>query len=67
LKIVSSSRKISALLAADDDDEGPRLKERLTAAGYRFIDIFCVWDCCRAYIKLAEVRIRKAKSIRGRR
>jgi len=54
------SRKISMFLesggAVDEDEEGPRLKERLTAACYRFIDIFCVWDCCAAYVKLAEVR-----------
>jgi hypothetical protein len=40
-----------------DDDEGPRLKERLTDACYKFIDIFCVWDCCWAYIRLSEVRL----------
>lgn len=51
-----ASRKISSYLQSlDEDDEGPRLKERLTAALYRFIDIFCVWDCSNAYIRLAEV------------
>ena len=38
-----------------DEDEGPRLKEILTDAMYRGIDVFCVWDCCWAYIKLSEV------------
>ena len=55
-----TSRKISLFLGGatsggDDDDEGPRLKERIASATYRFIDIFCVWDCCYAYIRLAEV------------
>lgn len=54
-----TSRKISLYLAnGDEDDEGPRFKERLNAACYKFIDIFCVWDCCYAYIRLAEVRNR---------
>ena len=48
------SRKISMML--DDDDEGPRLKERMTEACQQFIDIFCVWDCCQFYIRLSEVR-----------
>ena len=48
------SRKISMMLD-DEEDEGPRLKERLTEAGQQFIDIFCVWDCCLVYIKLSEV------------
>ena len=53
-----TSRKISLFLGGggvDHDEEGPRLKERITQAAYRFIDIFCVWDCCYAYIRLAEV------------
>ena len=50
-----SSRKISMLLSSNhDDDEGPQLKERLTDAMYKAIDIFCVWDCCMPYIKAAE-------------
>jgi hypothetical protein len=53
-----SSRKISAYLNSEDEDDGPRIKERLAAACYRFIDIFCVWDCCYAYIRLAEVSVR---------
>ncbi len=55
-----SSRKVSAYLSSslnDEDEEGPNLKERLTAAMYKFIDIFCVWDCCQAYIKMAEVQL----------
>ena len=48
------SRKISMMLD-DDEDEGPRLKERITVACQQFVDIFCVWDCCWLYIKLSEV------------
>ena len=43
------------LLAAEDEEEGPRIKERLIGAVYKFIDIFCVWDCCHVYVRLAEV------------
>ena len=46
------SRKVSMMY---DDDEGPKLKERLTDAFYKGIDIFCVWDCCWAYVRLSEV------------
>eukprot|EP00095_Tigriopus_kingsejongensis_P003327 snap_masked-scaffold524_size146631-processed-gene-0.4 protein:Tk03327 transcript:snap_masked-scaffold524_size146631-processed-gene-0.4-mRNA-1 annotation:"sodium channel protein para" len=42
-------------LTSDPEDEGPSFKERLVAALYKFIDIFCVWDCCYVYIRLAEV------------
>eukprot|EP00094_Tigriopus_californicus_P006087 TCALIF_05863-PA protein Name:"Similar to para Sodium channel protein para (Drosophila melanogaster)" AED:0.15 eAED:0.18 QI:29/0.48/0.42/0.88/0.68/0.76/26/1108/2230 len=49
-----TSRKISMFLTSDVEDEGPNFKERLVAAAYKFIDIFCVWDCCNAYIRLAE-------------
>ena len=49
------SRKISMMLD-DEEDEGPRLKERITEGCQSFVDIFCVWDCCWVYIKLSEVR-----------
>jgi hypothetical protein len=39
----------------EDDEEGLSCKESITAAMYKFIDVFCVWDCCDLYIKLAEV------------
>ncbi len=49
------SRKISLFLSAhDDDDEGPRFKERLAHFCCQFVDIFCVWDCCGLYVRLAE-------------
>ena len=49
----SVRRKISTMY---EDEEGPKLKERLTDACYKGIEIFCVWDCCWAYIRLSEVR-----------
>lgn len=50
-----TSRKISLFLSqTGDDDEGPRFKERLAAFGLKMVDVFCVWDCCYAYIRLAE-------------
>ena len=51
-RTASSRRKISMMY---EDEEGPKLKERLTDACYKGIEIFCVWDCCWAYIKLSEV------------
>ena len=48
------SRKISMMLD-DEEDEGPRLKEKIREACQQFVDIFCVWDCCSLYIKLSEV------------
>ena len=50
-----TSRKISMFLNNDDGDEGPNIKEKLVEAVYKLIDIFCVWDCCHAYIRLSEV------------
>ena len=49
---ISSRRKISMMY---EEEEGPKLKERITDACYRGIDIFCIWDCCWAYIRLSEV------------
>ena len=49
----NARRKISMMYG--DEEEGPRLKERMTEACYQGIDIFCVWDCCWAYIKFSEV------------
>ena len=51
-RTTSRRRKISMMY---EDEEGPKLKERITDACYRGIDIFCVWDCCWAYIRLSEV------------
>ena len=48
----ASRRKISTMY---DEEEGPRLKELINDAFYRGIDVFCIWDCCGAYIKLSEV------------
>ena len=57
----NARRKISMMYG--DEEEGPRLKERMTEACYQGIDIFCVWDCCWAYIKFSEVFQNHLKSI----
>ena len=44
------------MYAAGDDEEGPRLKERIADACYKGVDLFCVWDCCACYVRLSEVR-----------
>lgn len=36
----------------DDDEDGPTFKERALETLMRTIDIFCVWDCCDAWLKL---------------
>lgn len=36
----------------EDEEDGPTLKERGWAALMKFIDTFCVWDCCEPWLKL---------------
>ncbi|XP_076682987.1 sodium voltage-gated channel paralytic isoform X35 [Andrena cerasifolii] len=38
----------------DDDEEGPRFKDKLLAAVLRGIDIFCVWDCCWLWLEIQK-------------
>lgn len=38
----------------DDDEEGPTMKEKLLSFIVRGIDLFCVWDCCWAWLKFQE-------------
>ncbi|XP_053974046.1 sodium channel protein para isoform X19 [Hylaeus volcanicus] len=38
----------------DDDEEGPRFKEKALAAMLRCIDIFCVWDCCWLWLEIQK-------------
>ncbi|XP_076621078.1 sodium voltage-gated channel paralytic isoform X23 [Colletes latitarsis] len=38
----------------DDDEEGPRFKEKALAAMLRCIDIFCVWDCCWLWLEIKK-------------
>ncbi|XP_059479446.1 sodium channel protein para isoform X5 [Neocloeon triangulifer] len=38
----------------DDDEEGPKFKEKAIAACTKGIDVFCVWDCCWPWLKLTE-------------
>ena len=51
----TGSRRQRRMKTYDDDEEGPKLKERITNGFYKGIDIFCVWDCCWAYVRLSEV------------
>lgn len=39
----------------EEDDDGPTMKERLSALLYRGIDVFCVWDCCLVWVKISDV------------
>ncbi|KAK1120318.1 hypothetical protein K0M31_012302 [Melipona bicolor] len=38
----------------DDDEEGPKFKDKLLAAILRCIDIFCVWDCCWLWLEFQK-------------
>lgn len=35
----------------DDDEDGPTFKEKALEATMKAIDVFCVWDCCWAWLK----------------
>ncbi|KAK0084025.1 hypothetical protein PV325_007766 [Microctonus aethiopoides] len=50
----AAGRQSRASEQGDDDEEGPTMKEQLIAAFVRCIDIFCVWDCCWAWLKFQE-------------
>lgn len=38
----------------EDDEDGPTFKEIMVEKLLKGIDIFCVWDCCWAWLKLQE-------------
>ncbi|XP_076763424.1 sodium voltage-gated channel paralytic isoform X9 [Xylocopa sonorina] len=40
--------------STDDDEEGPKFKDKLLAAVLRCIDIFCVWDCCWLWLEFQK-------------
>ncbi|XP_043241966.1 sodium channel protein para-like isoform X3 [Amphibalanus amphitrite] len=39
----------------DDEEEDITFKDRCKMFTTKFIDIFCVWDCCWAWVKLQEL------------
>ena len=39
----------------DDEDEGPKLKDVVKSYLLQGCEVLCVWDCCRAWIKISEV------------
>lgn len=38
----------------DDDEDGPTFKDKAKEFTMRMIDVFCVWDCCWAWLKFQE-------------
>ncbi|XP_026846110.1 sodium channel protein para isoform X44 [Drosophila persimilis] len=38
----------------DDDEDGPTFKDKALEALMKGIEVFCVWDCCWAWLKLQE-------------
>ncbi|XP_039304554.1 sodium channel protein para isoform X19 [Solenopsis invicta] len=45
---------VSTYYFPTDDDEEPTFKDKLVAALYRGIDIFCVWDCCWLWLEFQK-------------
>ena len=41
--------------AIDDDDDGPKIKERLIALSLKWLDICCVWDCSPCWVKFQKL------------
>lgn len=39
---------------AEDDEDGPTLKERLLEFLMKAIDFFCVWDCCWLWLEFQK-------------
>lgn len=38
----------------DDDEDGPTFKDKAVEFTKEMIEVFCVWDCCFAWVKLVE-------------
>uniref|UniRef100_T1JEU7 Sodium channel protein n=1 Tax=Strigamia maritima TaxID=126957 RepID=T1JEU7_STRMM len=38
----------------DEEEDGPKWKERVVAKCLKCIDIFCVWNCCACWVKFQE-------------
>lgn len=38
----------------DDDEDGPTFKDKAVEFTKEMIEVFCVWDCCYAWVKLVE-------------
>jgi hypothetical protein len=39
----------------DEDDEGPKFKDILCDFLKKSMDVLCIWDCCKLWIRTAEV------------
>lgn len=39
----------------DEEDEGPKIKERLLALSLKWLDICCVWDCSPYWVKFQKL------------
>lgn len=39
---------------AEDDEDGPTMKEKLLECLMKGIDIFCVWDCCWLWLEFQK-------------
>jgi hypothetical protein len=39
----------------DDEDEGPKFKDICAEYTKKFINIFCIWDCCWLWLRVSEL------------
>lgn len=40
---------------ANEEDEGPKIKERLLALSLKWLDVCCVWDCSPYWVKFQKL------------
>nr|CAD7455938.1 unnamed protein product [Timema tahoe] len=57
--VVTKSRSLLDYISiyyfpTEEDEEGPTLKEKIVAQFFKYIDVFCVWDCCWLWLKIQE-------------
>nr|CAD7424705.1 unnamed protein product [Timema monikensis] len=50
----AAGRQSRASEHGEEDEEGPTLKEKIVAQFFKYIDVFCVWDCCWLWLKIQE-------------
>ncbi len=51
----TSNNIILYVMHQDDDDEGPKFKDILCDFLKKSMDVLCIWDCCKLWIRTAEV------------
>lgn len=39
----------------DEDEEAPKFRDRMIEMAHNGVETFCVWDCCRPWVKFQKV------------